>query len=213
MGSSNIAQAYSSTSEGPLSTMAIPMPMPGMPGMSVPPNVRPLPQGTQPPLGAQGLPPGMPPPGTMQIRVDPAMQQLLDSIPYTDVPFHLQQQPVPNTTPPQINTLVLCPMHKQSACEQCGVDFNGINYLHQFLRMAPSDAIPPPPQVQPLPQRAEQIKMMKEQGNVSRPRRESLLVLIISRSPSKPDSSQSLSSTTPSQQIWRYLDHLGSFMR
>lgn len=38
--------------------------------------------------------------------------------------------------------------------------------MHQFLRTAPAEAIPPPPQVQPPPQRAEAIKNAKEQGNV-----------------------------------------------
>ncbi|ORX34371.1 hypothetical protein BD324DRAFT_583396 [Kockovaella imperatae] len=111
------------------------------------------------------MPPGMGPP--MQIPVNPAMQTLLDSLPHHPVPIFLANVQIPNSQPPQINTIAVCPEHKQSICEACGVDFNGLNYMHQFLRGAPDEAIPPPPNVQPPPQRAEMIKNMKEQGNTA----------------------------------------------
>ena len=94
------------------------------------------------------------------------MQALLDSLPHNPISFALQTAILPNTNPPQTNTVVVCPAHKQSYCEICGVDFNALNYMHQFLRTAPPEAIPPPPNVQPPPQRAEMIRTMKEAGNV-----------------------------------------------
>jgi hypothetical protein len=103
----------------------------------------------------------------MQIPVNPALTALLDSLPHSPTPFALQTVPVPGTNPPQTNTVVVCPSHKQSYCETCGVDYNALNFMHQFLRAAPTDAIPPPPNVAPPPQRAEQIKAAKEAGNVS----------------------------------------------
>ena len=118
------------------------------------------------PVPPQGIPAGMQPP-PMQIPLNPALQTLLDSLPHNPIPFNIQSLPIPNTNPPQINTLVTCPTHKSSYCDQCGVDFNALNYMHQFLRSAPPDAIPPPPNVQPPPQRAEMIKSAKEAGNVS----------------------------------------------
>ncbi|OCF37583.1 translocation protein SEC72 [Kwoniella heveanensis BCC8398] len=122
------------------------------------------PQGMPMPMG--GGPGG---PGPAQIAVNPALQTLLDSIPHTDVPFALQTVPLPTppNVPPQTGVVVTCPQHKNSACEECGVDFNALNYLHQFLRAAPKEAIPPPPNVQPPPQRAEAIKQLKEQGNTA----------------------------------------------
>ncbi len=130
---------------------AMPMPMrpPAMQGTPVPAGM----------VSQQGPP-------AMQIPINPAMQTLLDSLPHHPVPFQLATVPVANSTPPQTNTIALCPAHKQPVCETCGVDFTGLNYMHQFLRMAPPEAIPPPPNVQPPPQRAEMIKNMKEQGNV-----------------------------------------------
>ncbi|KAK4689780.1 translocation protein SEC72, partial [Tremellales sp. Uapishka_1] len=112
-------------------------------------------------------PTGGPPPQLAQIPVNPVLQELLDSLPHTSVPFLLATAPIANAQPPQSNTVVLCPVHKQSQCEQCGVDFNSLNYMHQFLRTAPSEAVPPPPNVQPPPQRADQIKTAKEAGNTA----------------------------------------------
>lgn len=121
------------------------------------------------PMPMPVVPPGMQPgmqPQQMQIPVNPALQTLLDSLPHNPVPFALQSAPIPNTNPPQINTVVTCLTHKASYCEACGVDFNSLNYMQQFLRTAPAEAIPPPPNVQPPPQRAEMIKNAKEAGNV-----------------------------------------------
>jgi translocation protein SEC72 len=103
----------------------------------------------------------------MQVPVNPALTALLDSLPHNPTPFALQTVPVPGSNPPQTNTVVVCPAHKQSYCETCGVDYNALNFMHQFLRAAPTDAIPPPPNVAPPPQRAEQIRAAKEAGNVS----------------------------------------------
>lgn len=131
--------------------MAQPTPMP-IPPQGVPPQV---------------LQPGMQQDPPLQIPINPALQTLLDSLPHNPIPFTLQTVPVPNMNPLQTNTIVTCPTHKQSYCEPCGVDFNSLNYMHQFLRTAPAEAIPPPPNVQPPPQRAEMIKNAKEAGNVS----------------------------------------------
>ncbi|WWC67668.1 uncharacterized protein I206_101579 [Kwoniella pini CBS 10737] len=116
-----------------------------------------------------------PPPGGMsghpppQIPINPELLSLLDSIPHQDVPFALQSIPIPTppNVPPQTGIVVTCQEHKSSLCEECGVDFNALNYMHQFLRTAPPEAIPPPPNVQPPPQRAEMIKNLKEQGNTA----------------------------------------------
>ncbi|GFZ49154.1 hypothetical protein JCM24511_06904 [Saitozyma sp. JCM 24511] len=116
------------------------------------------------PHPGQGMPMGGPP---MQVPVNPALTALLDSLPHNPTPFALQTAPVPGTNPPQTNTVVVCPTHKQSYCETCGVDYNALNFMHQFLRAAPTDAIPPPPNVAPPPQRAEQIKAAKEAGNAA----------------------------------------------
>lgn len=131
------------------------------------PLVRPPPGAIPPGAIPAGMQPGGPPP--MQVPINPALQSLLDSLPHTETPFTLITAPIPNTQPPQTNTMVVCPAHKQSICEACGVNFNDLNYMHQFLRSAPAEAIPPPPNVQPPPQRAEMIKAAKEQGNVSPP--------------------------------------------
>ncbi|EIW68708.1 hypothetical protein TREMEDRAFT_23695, partial [Tremella mesenterica DSM 1558] len=63
--------------------------------------------------------------------------------------------------------IVVCSEHRLSYCEKCDVDFNGLNYLHQFLKAAPADAVPPPPNVPPPPQRATVVKQLKEQGNTA----------------------------------------------
>ena len=114
--------------------------------------------------------PMMPPP-------NPALQTLLDSLPSRTLPFTFHTiapppnaPPGPNGQPQPAQQILVCPAHKTSYCETCGVDYNGINYLHQFLRNAPVEAIPPPPNVAPPPQRAEAVKNLKEQGNVSRRR-------------------------------------------
>ncbi|KAL1409775.1 hypothetical protein Q8F55_003772 [Vanrija albida] len=112
-------------------------------------------------------PPGGPGGPPMDIQVDPAMQLLLDSLPHTPKPFALAEMPIPNTQPPITQVMVVCLEHKSPACEQCNVNFTGLNYMHQFLRAAPPEAIPPPPNVQPPPQRAEQIKAAKEAGNTA----------------------------------------------
>lgn len=132
--------------------MTTPAVRPPQPGMSPAPGM-----GPQPGMG------GGPPP---QIPVNPALQSLLDSLPHTDTPFTLVTAPIPNSNPPQTNTMVVCPTHKAAVCEACGVNFNDLNYMHQFLRTAPPEAIPPPPNVPAPPQRAEMIKNAKEQGNV-----------------------------------------------
>ncbi|KAL7420049.1 hypothetical protein Q5752_005014 [Cryptotrichosporon argae] len=112
------------------------------------------------------LPPGARPPPP-QVAPNPALQALLDAQPHTARPFALITAPIPNTQPPQVSTLVVCPTHKRQACAECAVDFTQLNYMHQFLRAAPPEAIPPPPNVPPPPQRAEAIKAAKEQGNTA----------------------------------------------
>lgn len=62
--------------------------------------------------------------------------------------------------------LVVCSLHDQQKCDQCAVDFAPVNFLHQFLRFAPAEAIPPPPNVAPPPQRAQAVTNLKEAGNV-----------------------------------------------
>lgn len=125
----------------------------------------------RPPPGAHGHPhphphPQMGGPPPMQIPVNPAMTALLDALPHESKPLMIVEATIPGTNPPVQNTIVVCPAHKQSYCEACGVDFNSLNYTHQFMRGAPPEAIPPPPNVPAPPQRAEQIKNAKEQGNV-----------------------------------------------
>ena len=96
------------------------------------------------------------------------MQAILDSLPHNETPFELVKVPVPNTNPPQFNIMVVSPDNKKPVDEATGVDFNNLNYMHQFLRAAPGDAVPPPPSVPAPPQRAEMIKAAKEAGNVRR---------------------------------------------
>lgn len=106
------------------------------------------------------MPPSPPP--------NPALQALLDAIPHTPVPFTIQDGPIPGTNPPQMTTMILCEAHKQVICQTCGVHFGSINYMFNFLKGAPAEAIPPPPNAPTQPQRAEAIKQAKEAGNVRR---------------------------------------------
>lgn len=106
------------------------------------------------------MPPAPPP--------DPALQALLDAIPHIPVPFAFEEGTIPNTNPPQKTTMVVCDAHKQVICQICGTQFGSINYMFGFLKNAPSEAIPPPPNAPVPPQRAEAIKQAKEAGNVSR---------------------------------------------
>lgn len=113
--------------------------------------------------------PGVRPPGMMMPPSpppNPALQALLDAIPHVPVPFTIQDGPIPNTNPPQTTTMVLCEAHKQVICQTCGVHFGPINYMSNFLKGAPAEAIPPPPNAPTQPQRAEAIKQAKEAGNV-----------------------------------------------
>lgn len=103
----------------------------------------------------------------MQVQVDPKMQALLDAQPVNTVEFALVEVPVPNTQPPQTQQMVVCVGHKNPICEECDVNFAPLNYMQQFMRSAPPEAIPPPPSVAPAPGRAEAIKGVKDQGNVS----------------------------------------------
>lgn len=138
---------------GPPPPGSVPLPPNFRPGMPLPPGV---------------MPPGFRPPAPMPMPVNPEMQALLDSLPHNPVALHLHTQPTPG--PPgqagQTDTIVVCPQHKRSGCDECGVDFGALNHLQQYMKAAPNDAVPPPPQMQPPPQRAEQIKAAKEQGNV-----------------------------------------------
>lgn len=118
--------------------------------------------------------PSGPPP--MAISSNPAMTALLDSLPTSSLPFALTEVALPpGAAPPQqpgapapTQQLITCAIHKQVVCEPCGVNYAALNYMHQFMRGAPPEAIPPPPNVQAPPQRAEMIKNAKEAGNVSR---------------------------------------------
>ncbi|EJT50489.1 hypothetical protein A1Q1_00187 [Trichosporon asahii var. asahii CBS 2479] len=112
-----------------------------------------------PPGGGGGGPP------QMNIQIDERMQLLLDSLPTRNVPFTLVDVPLPGSQPPQTQQMVVCAEHKAPVCETCSVNFTPLNYMHQFMRSAPPEAIPPPPQVQPPPHRAEAIKQAKEAGN------------------------------------------------
>jgi translocation protein SEC72 len=108
---------------------------------------------------------------------NPALTALLDSLPTNSTPFALVDMPLPPgaAPPPQpgqpavapTQQIITCAAHKQVACEACGVNFGPLNYMHQFMRGAPPEAIPPPPNMQVPPQRAEMVKNAKEQGNVS----------------------------------------------
>jgi translocation protein SEC72 len=107
--------------------------------------------------------------------VNPALTALLDSIPTNTLPFALVSVPLPlppnaqlppGATPPT-QQLVVCPTHKNVICEACGVDFGGLNYMQQFLKDAPAEAVPPPPNMQPPQGRADAIKNAKDAGNVS----------------------------------------------
>lgn len=97
---------------------------------------------------------------------NPALQALLDAIPHTAVPFTIQEGTINGSNPPQKTTIVLCDAHKQIVCQTCGTNFQSINYMFNFLRNAPVEAIPPPPNAPVPPQRAEAIKQAKEAGNV-----------------------------------------------
>jgi translocation protein SEC72 len=101
------------------------------------------------------------------IPTNPALTALLDSLPSTNLPFIIAEVPIPNSQPPQSASLVVCPPHKRQTCPECGVNFAPLNHMHQYLREAPPEAIPPPPNMPPQPQRAAQIKAAKDHGNVS----------------------------------------------
>lgn len=103
----------------------------------------------------------------MNIQIDERMQLILDSIPTKILPFTLIDRPIPGSEPPASQQMVVCIEHKVPSCSTCHVNFTPLNYMHQFMRSAPPEAIPPPPQVQPPPHRAEAIKQAKEAGNVS----------------------------------------------
>ena len=116
-----------------------------------------------------------PSPGPGPMPINPALTALLDSIPTNTLPFALVSVPLPippnatlppGATPPT-QTLVVCPTHKNVICEQCGVDYGGLNYMQQFLKDAPTEAVPPPPNMQPPQGRADAIKNAKDAGNVS----------------------------------------------
>ena len=155
-----------------------------------------------PPGGGGGGPP------QMNIQIDERMQLLLDSLPTRNVPFTLVDVPLPGSQPPQTQQMVVCAEHKAPVCETCSVNFTPLNYMHQFMRSAPPEAIPPPPQVQPPPHRAEAIKQAKEAGNV---RLDPLsYVELTSRTLSSRETSLVLSRTTPDQPTWRSHGHLGS---
>ena len=117
-----------------------------------------------------GQPGVRPPPGMMMgpsPPPNPALQAILDAIPHVNVPFSIQEGTIPNTNPPQQTTMVTCDAHKMVICKTCDVHFGPINYMFNFLKGAPAEAIPPPPNAPTQPQRAEAIKQAKEAGNVS----------------------------------------------
>lgn len=113
-----------------------------------------------PPQGA--APPSIP--------LSAAQLSLLDSIPHAHIPHTLKTVTIAPNAPPDIANksfvLVVCKLHDQQKCDQCRVDFTPVNYLHQFLRFAPAEAIPPPPNVAPPPQRAQAVTNLKDAGNV-----------------------------------------------
>lgn len=122
------------------------------------------------PAGAPGHPQGVRPPGMMMPPSpppDPALQALLDSIPHIPVLFTIQEGVIPGSNPPQTTAVIMCEPHKQVVCQTCGTHFGSINYMFGFLKSAPSEAIPPPPNAPVPPQRAEAIKAAKDAGNVS----------------------------------------------
>ncbi|WVQ76807.1 hypothetical protein IAR50_006481 [Cryptococcus sp. DSM 104548] len=118
-----------------------------------------------------GPPPGMMPRQPQQPPLSPAHLEVLDSIPHTDVPHNLKMSTIPPNGPPELAgksfALMLCKAHDQMRCDTCGVDFGNVNFLHQFLRFAPVEAIPPPPNVKPQPQRAQMVMALKDQGNAA----------------------------------------------
>jgi translocation protein SEC72 len=81
-------------------------------------------------------------------------------LPSALIPFALATSGSPDN-----HAALLCPEHKIEKCSACDVDFSAVNYLQRFLRLAPADAVPPPPN-NVHPQRAEQVRQAKEQGNV-----------------------------------------------
>jgi translocation protein SEC72 len=116
-----------------------------------------------------GQPGIRPPPGMMMgpsPPPNPALQAILDAIPHINVPFSIQEGTIPNSNPPQTTTMVTCDAHKQVICKICDIHFGPINYMFNFLKGAPAEAIPPPPNAPTQPQRAEAIKQAKEAGNV-----------------------------------------------
>ncbi|ODN75402.1 hypothetical protein L202_06559 [Cryptococcus amylolentus CBS 6039] len=118
-----------------------------------------------------GPPPGMQPQQQQQSPLSPAHLEVLDSIPHTDVPHTLKMNAIPPNGPPDLAgktfPVMLCKVHEQMKCDSCGVDFTGVNFIHQFLRFAPVEAIPPPPNVKPQPQRAQMVMALKDQGNAA----------------------------------------------
>lgn len=159
----------------------------------------------------------------MHVQVDPAMQALLDSLPTRTVPFAFVDVAIPNTQPPQVQNMAVCAEHKQPVCDVCDVNFTPLNYMQQFMKNAPPEAVPPPPNVAPPPGRADQIKGVKEAGNVSARaqrnsppgslRKERLLEEPLGkerirtrahiRLPSRPATFLPQSTTTPSRRTWR----------
>ncbi|WVO19230.1 uncharacterized protein IAS62_000509 [Cryptococcus decagattii] len=103
------------------------------------------------------------------IPLSAAQLSLLDSIPHAHIPHTLKTVTIAPNAPPDIANksfvLVVCKLHDQQKCDQCRVDFTPVNYLHQFLRFAPAEAIPPPPNVAPPPQRAQAVTNLKDAGN------------------------------------------------
>lgn len=134
------------------------------PPQAPPGHAHPHPHPPQP--GQPGI---RPPPGMMMgpsPPPNPALQAILDAIPHINVPFSIQEGTIPNTNPPQTTTMVTCDAHKQVICKICDIHFGPINYMFNFLKGAPAEAIPPPPNAPTQPQRAEAIKQAKEAGNV-----------------------------------------------
>lgn len=126
-------------------------------------------------LHAMAHAPPHPPPGAAPpVPLSAAHLSLLDALPHSHVAHALKTVAVPANAPPDIAgksfALVVCSLHDQQKCDQCAVDFSPVNFLHQFLRFAPAEAIPPPPNVAPPPQRAQAVTNLKEAGNVRVPR-------------------------------------------
>ena len=177
------------------------------PPQAPPGHAHPHPHPPQP--GQPGIrpPPGMmmgpsPPPNT-------ALQAILDAIPHINVPFSIQEGTIPNSNPPQTTTMVTCDAHKQVICKICDIHFGPINYMFNFLKGAPAEAIPPPPNAPTQPQRAEAIKQAKEAGNVGH----TLLLgypKLTYRMHSKHKTTNKLPLSTPVQPIWLYQDLRGN---